>query len=485
MYLRDLDHCPLDGAVIAEQDEDPNVGRTIGRYHIEAFVGAGAIGRVYRARHDELATTFAMKLLYGDYACDGDFAARFRREAVILGSLKHPGIIGVTDFGSNEEGTPFLVMEYGEGRTLAAYLAAAGALTESDAISIASQIASALAQAHEQGVVHRDLKPQNVLVSNQAVGRTAKILDFGFAQAVQSDDQPGITRSNTTFGTPAYMSPEQVNLRTLDHRSDLFSVGVVLWELLTSKRLFYRSSDYETVRSVMRCQSPFPQTVDSSLPWGVSWVTWRSLRKRPFFRYRTGRQMRAALIEGDDRDHQAARDAVADWVGQLFAKELAQREAALRRSMGDAARHRMIRDGGFELLEEVTDPDLRMRPPTIPTVGSRHRGGWWGTAMGLVGPWRWIVLMTAALVFLGISVGLYVAGSQKPEYGYLHVISDRQDARVTIGQTDVGLVPVRKVTVIPGRHRIQGVAGSQRRVLEVDISPGENRVVKVSFDAPK
>ena len=325
-------------------------------------------------------------------------------------------------------------------------------------------------------MIHRDVSPQNILIGFDG---GVRLLDFGLAKAAA---QLSKTRAGVLKGKYAYMSPEQVHLQNLDHRSDIFSAGVVFWEMLTGKRLFYRSSDYETVRSVMACQVPFPQSINPSVPWGISWVAWRSLRKRAWLRYRSAREMRGALLQRSAEDRQHASDELADWMRDLFAKELAQREAALRRSMNDPARHRVIMDGGFELLDEVTDPDLRMRPPRPPTTTSRHKGGPLGTILGVVAPWRWAILLGLASVFLGISVGLFLSSSQRPDYGYIQVISDRTDVEVLVGRTRVGVTPVKRVTVNPGRHRIRGVSGEERRVVEVDIAPGESRVVKVRFD---
>jgi len=227
------------------------IGTSIGAYRITAKLGAGGMGEVYRARDTKLDRDVAIKILPESFAHDAERVARFEREAKVLAALNHPNIAQI--YGLEERA---LVMELVEGPTLAERIAQ-GALPLDEALNIAKQIAEALEAAHEKGITHRDLKPANVKV--RADG-TVKVLDFGLATAAQSatvDGNPSIsptltldyaaTRAGMIMGTAAYMSPEQASGKPVDKRSDIWSFGVVLWEMLTGKRLF----EGETISHVM------------------------------------------------------------------------------------------------------------------------------------------------------------------------------------------------------------------------------------------
>jgi eukaryotic-like serine/threonine-protein kinase len=222
-----------------------NAGTCLGPYEILSAIGAGGMGEVYRAKDTRLKRDVAIKVLPDSFATDPERLARFHREAELLAALNHPNIAAV--YGLEQAGgTTAIVLELIDGETLAD-LIARGPLAAGDAWPIARQIAEALEAAHEKGVIHRDLKPANIKVTPDA---TVKVLDFGLAAAVQG---PGVqevnathsptltlaaTRAGVILGTAAYMSPEQASGKSVDKRSDIWSFGVVLWEMLTGKRLF-------------------------------------------------------------------------------------------------------------------------------------------------------------------------------------------------------------------------------------------------------
>ena len=354
--------------------------------------------------------------------------------------------------------------------------------------TIVADMLDALHHAHHEAtfegrplnVIHRDVSPQNILVGFDG---SVKLLDFGLAKAAA---QISRTRAGVLKGKYAYMSPEQVNFKGVDHRADIFSSGVMLWELLTQRRLFFRVSDYETVRAVMACQVPFPRSVRGDMPWNAAWVAYRALRKSPRWRFKDAAAMRRAVLRYDERDRSEARDQVAEWMSQLFDKELAQRDMALTRARNDASRHRQIMDAGFELLEEVTDPDLRLRPtPVQPGAAPRSASAsaqMTGLLGSVLGTWRWFALVLASLVFLSVAAGVYIGSAgQRAAHGYLHVISDAPGVEVRIGETAVGTAPVSKVAVMPGLHRVRGRVDGRERVLDVRVEAGENRVVKLRF----
>ena len=175
-----MKHCGIDGTALVESDVDPLIGETIDRYKITRPLGRGAMGAVYHAKHVTLQREHALKVLYGDFAVDEKQAERFRREAIAISKIDHPNIVTVHDFGSTPEGLMFLVMEYVEGRTLKEVIRGDSPLSYSRIGRHTSQMACGLQAAHLEGLVHRDLKPGNVMVLDSPTGETAKILDFGF-----------------------------------------------------------------------------------------------------------------------------------------------------------------------------------------------------------------------------------------------------------------------------------------------------------------
>ena len=205
------------------------VGEVIGgRYELEELIGTGGMSSVYRARDSLLERHVALKVLHSHYAEDEDFVERFRREARAVAQLSHPNIVTVIDRG-DDGGRQFIVFEYVAGENLKQLLVSRGALRVREALQIALQVARALAFAHEQGLIHRDVKPQNVLLNGD--GR-AKVTDFGIARSL---DVAGVTQTGTVLGTSEYIAPEQARGEPVDVQTDVYSLGVVLYELLTGE----------------------------------------------------------------------------------------------------------------------------------------------------------------------------------------------------------------------------------------------------------
>jgi len=224
-------------------------GSRLGPYEILAPLGAGGMGEVYRARDPRLGREVAVKVLPQDLATDPDRLRRFETEAKAAGALNHPNLLAVFDTGRDGD-TPYVVFELLEGETLRPRLER-GALPTRKALDYAIQIARGLAAAHDRGIVHRDLKPENLFLTRD--GRV-KILDFGLAKlrptqeaAESRTTQTAITDAGTVVGTVGYMSPEQVRGQAVDHRSDLFSFGSVLYEMLAGQRPFRGGSSVETM----------------------------------------------------------------------------------------------------------------------------------------------------------------------------------------------------------------------------------------------
>lgn len=218
--------------------DDPLVGRTVaGRFEILARVGSGGMGTVYRARQMPLERNVALKLLKEEVSWDPDTVTRFHREAKAMSLLQHPNTVRVFDFGQTDDEVLFLAMELLEGETLSERLTREGELDPTSAIRIVQQILASLHEAHAKGIVHRDLKPDNIVLADVQGHAEAvvKVLDFGIAKVFEGENDFDSleTQAGTVFGTPRYMSPEQAQGKPLDPRSDLYSVGVLLYQLLT------------------------------------------------------------------------------------------------------------------------------------------------------------------------------------------------------------------------------------------------------------
>jgi serine/threonine protein kinase len=292
-FSRDARFCPFDGSKLeaATYDPmgDPLLGMTIdGRYEVVEVLGEGGTGRVYKVRHTTLDRMFAMKLLRRDLASDDELTARFIQEARATASVQHPNVVEITDFGKLEDGMPFLVTELLVGRTLGDLIKAGGPVPAVRATVILRQIASALAAAHAVGIVHRDLKPDNVFLidaTGQGGGHEdVRIVDFGAAKVVGASR---VTRDGIIFGTPHYMSPEQASGQPVDHRADIYSLGVIMYEMFTGKVPF-EADTYMGVLTQHMFVKPVPPSQVSVAAQGLGAleeVTLVCLAKKPEERY--------------------------------------------------------------------------------------------------------------------------------------------------------------------------------------------------------
>jgi eukaryotic-like serine/threonine-protein kinase len=233
--------CPLDGSVLQTLGaEDPLIGFVLAeRYVIEALIGEGGMGRVYRARHIRMSRRFAIKVLFGDHAADGKARSRFSREAEASSRLSHPNVVSVVDFGETDEGLLYLAMDFIDGQELHRVIAREAPFDTARTLDILRQLARGLAHAHDKGLVHRDFKTENVLVTTDGGDEIARIVDFGIAVIGEmTAPEQRLTTDGMVLGTPAYMSPEQSTGEEIDHRADLFSLGVMLYEMLAGKLPF-------------------------------------------------------------------------------------------------------------------------------------------------------------------------------------------------------------------------------------------------------
>ena len=263
------------GAVSLRDDEqsaerDALLGTLLaGRYRIEALIGSGGMGAVYRAEHVHMRKAVAVKVLHKEMTAFPEVVARFEREAVAAGRIEHLHVVSASDFGQLEDGSFYLVLEFIEGQSLAKLVSKEGALSPLRALRITRQIVEALQAAHGVGIVHRDLKPDNVmLVDRDDEPDFVKVLDFGIAKVKVEEtvEQPALTQIGTVFGTPEYMSPEQARGELVDARADLYTVGVILFEMLAGSSPFKDDDLVVVLTRHLTAEPPaLPASVDSAI----------------------------------------------------------------------------------------------------------------------------------------------------------------------------------------------------------------------------
>src|SRR5580704_6261862 len=266
-------------------------GTKLGPYQIQSLIGAGGMGEVYRAHDSRLERTVAIKVLPASFSADRERLQRFSQEARAAAALNHPNILSIFDIGE-AQGAPYVVSELLEGETLRERLGT-GVLPTRRVIDYAVQVAKGLAAAHEKGIVHRDLKPENLFLTND--GRV-KILDFGLAKLTQpqssssSGDAPTVqvaTETGLVMGTAGYMSPEQVRGKPADHRSDIFSFGAILYEMISGKRAFHGESAADTMSAILKEETPELSETARNVPPGMERIVRHCLEKHPAQRFQS------------------------------------------------------------------------------------------------------------------------------------------------------------------------------------------------------
>ena len=265
-----------------------------GRYEIVRHLARGGMAEVYVAEDQLLNRVVALKLLFPELARDEAFVERFRREARAAASLNHHNIVSVYDFGGDEDSW-FIVMEYVEGLTLRDIIRQNGPMDPARAAELASEVAAALAAAHAQGIVHRDVKPANVLIA--ADTGTVKVADFGIARA--ANVRQGLTMPGTVLGTASYLSPEQAQGAEVDHRSDIYSLGMVLWEMLTGKAPFTGDSPVAIAYQQLSQTAPPPSTHNPRVPPALDAVVMKAMSKDPAARQASAEELRSDLLDID------------------------------------------------------------------------------------------------------------------------------------------------------------------------------------------
>jgi len=289
--------CPKDGSSLRPKAAgDPLVGRVIAeRYLVLARIGEGGMGRVYLAEHVKMTRQCAIKVMNPSLVTDTESLQRFAREASNAARILHPNVAAVFDYGEADK-IVYLVMEYVDGESLSTVIARDGALDPRRAIDIARQVADGLSAAHELGIVHRDLKPDNVILSHTRGGKeVAKVVDFGIAKAIAEAPQDALTRSGLVIGTPEYMSPEQLLGDPVDERADIYSLGCILYQMLTGAQAFTADTREQMIRRRLHETPPHVRDVDAGLPRRLDTLIVHMLARSPTDRLASAAEAREQL----------------------------------------------------------------------------------------------------------------------------------------------------------------------------------------------
>ena len=357
---------------IARLRQDPYLGATIdGRYKVEAVLGEGGMGVVYRCVHTIIGKKVAMKVLRADLARDAEVTERFLNEAKAASSIGNAHIIDISDFGQFPDGAAYFVMEFLGGQPMSKLLEGSQPLPVQRILHLARQIAEGLSAAHAADIVHRDLKPDNIFLVDRGGERDfIKILDFGIAKVSTSSEGSKLTRAGAVFGTPHYMSPEQAAGSPVDHRGDIYSFGVILYEL-ASGRLPFDADNFMGILTQHMYKAPVPIRAlvpePQGVPPGLEAIILKCLSKRPEHRYQS---MQELIVEFDKLSAGGVPDAVPEM---------------------------MSRSGGFNVPVDYFKKAHMPQP--VPAMPSGHRGSGsrWPLYAGLAG----------VLAAIGIVVGIF------------------------------------------------------------------------------
>ncbi len=368
------------------------VGATIGGYTIREEIGRGGMATVYRAHQLSMDRDVALKVLPPELLNQATSLDRFKREASIVARLEHRAIVPVHDYGEYQ-GIPYLVMRYMEGGSVDDMLAA-GPISPERTLQIALQIAPALDYAHRQGVLHRDLKPSNILLDANG---DAYLTDFGIARLMGHNTEPLTTTG--VVGTPSYMSPEQAQGHELDGRSDVYALGVVLFEMLTGVRPFEGETPYSVAVKHVTEPPPSPCAINPALSRAVENVLFKALEKKPENRYQTATALAEALKHAIEQTA-SAHGAPARMVETEPSLTERLRASAERRRL-DTSRVLLRRPDAGVAISQAPAPVSRSLAAVPVGVRRRRRGG---------RPGGWFTWVTAGLLLTGVALALLVGG---------------------------------------------------------------------------
>ncbi len=428
--------CPNDGAVLVlsrdldARPDDQLLGRVIGgKFPIVGMLGEGGFGAVYRAVQEPVGRQVALKVIRGGDAADPEIRARFFREAKVVASLSHPAVVTLHDYGEEPDGLLYIAFELVAGRPLSEIVRSGGPMQPARAVSLVTQILSALTEAHNLGLLHRDLKPDNLMVTQGSLGEEkVRLLDFGLSKrfAAAENGDSVATRQGIIMGTPRYMSPEQASGQSVDGRSDLYAMGVLLYELLSGRPPFVHTSPLDLLMAHIGEPVP-PLSASLNLPPALTQVVMKSLGKRPDQRFQTAadfsRELRAAVGEPS---------------GGFASPLVSQSAPAMAAVTASSAGLKSARpDEETVEHQAVTDPVPAVAPPAVAPATTAPTGDF-GTAApeiaqrslsanavghrpepsAVTKPPRAMlpVLLAAAAIGVAGAVGLWLAlGGSKPE----------------------------------------------------------------------
>jgi len=432
---------------------DPYIGKTIdGRYLVEAVLGQGGMGIVYRGKHKMIDKKVAIKVLRGDMARDKEVTERFLQEARAASAIGNPHIIDISDFGVLPDGATYFVMEYLAGKSLGKVMEEAKPLPIARLLHIAKQIAQGLSAAHAAGIIHRDLKPDNVMLIDRGTEKDfAKILDFGIAK-VQGGDASRLTRAGSVFGTPHYMSPEQAAGATVTSGTDIYSLGIILYEMAAGKVPF-DAENFMGILTMHMYKAPVPMRAlvpaPQEIPPGVDAVVLKCLSKKIEQRY-------------------PSMDAL-----------VADLEKLEKGQMPDAVNEMMARSGGFNVPADYFRSSVM--PPPVPGSPrqARHRSRW-PLVAGIAGVATAILIVVAIFAFGDKTNAKTDTPSAPPSASV--AVSPPPPASTTPAAAPPpteGEKPVAVATQ-PGDAKIMMDGKEQKQPVLLKLKPGDTKTLVVS-----
>ncbi len=290
-FPADFRVCPRDAVELEEVDaalEDPYIGATLGEaYRVDALIAEGGMGRVYEARHLRLpGRTFAIKILHRALATDTEVVGRFRREAEIADAIEHPNVIRIHDVHATADGVPFIVCERLRGEDLGQRLEREGRMSIADTVHVLRQVCDVLAAVHARGVIHRDLKPNNLFLVGDPTRPTVKLIDFGIARLRVPGDALA-TATGVVMGTPAFMAPEQARGQRVDVRADIYAVGAIAYACVTGRAPYDILDSAAALHAVLTADPPRPRALVPEIPEDLELVLQRAMARDPDDRYPT------------------------------------------------------------------------------------------------------------------------------------------------------------------------------------------------------
>lgn len=422
--------CPSDGSVL-QSTSDQLIGQTLaGKYRIESLISEGGMGAVYRGTHVLMDKKVAVKVLRPSLAADDTIVARFSREAKAASRIAHPHALSVTDFGESENGVVFLVMEFLDGETLKSVIRREGPMPLVRVTEIMRQVGGALDAAHAEGVIHRDLKSDNIMLMETNGGDWAKVLDFGIAKINERPGSydPGITAPNLIIGTPQYMSPEQCSQSSeLDSRSDIYSLGVILYEMLIGHVPFTGESPTAIMMKHLQEAPPSVLAERPDLPASVGRVVAQALAKKPEDRFASAGELVDALnTAGQDAGPAAAAAAGSAVTTDRILVSTAPNEAPSHTA-----------DTDYDELTVVSKRPVMAAPATRPMAPVE-------APPSDFNPWRIAIPALAALVLVFTGIFLFTRNSGQTNPGDTQLTVDPngqpvQSAQPATGQPEQGI----------------------------------------------